>query len=124
MKIRTGFVSNSSTSSFVLMVTSDLHDDYIKQSDLSPYIKAAIESMASKQVFAGKTVLNWDKMTTMDGSSSLEYVEIDFDGDVGLDKYGYENDPSGALSNYTDGIQKFAKDSNRNDEVFTNSIDM
>lgn len=55
MKTRTGFVSNSSSSSFCLVVTEAGHEKACK--DLHPYVRQVIEYNAARKDLAGTPVL-------------------------------------------------------------------
>ncbi len=51
MKVRNGFVSNSSSSSFVIAVKKDVHEKVLKQ--LTEYEKDVIEQIAEKDTIFG-----------------------------------------------------------------------
>jgi len=67
MKIRNGFVSNSSSSSFVIAVKKDVHEKVLKQ--LTEYEKDVIEQIAEKDTIFGIDVYTVSDMTDMDGNS-------------------------------------------------------
>ena len=95
MKRRIGFVSNSSSSSFVIVVTKEKWDEEFNK--LHPYIKAHIDFLASHGVwkqtnFAGKDVVMFGY--TSGNASPYEWGgKPDYEGeipeDMEDDHYGY-----------------------------------
>jgi hypothetical protein len=104
MKIRNGFVSNSSSSSFVVVIPKE---DYEKMmNEVDGFQKAVIEALGPKKdnVFGREAMI----ISGFHGNiSSFEYMEPDFkdyydlDEEEFEDKYGYEPYPSEAWYNVT-----------------------
>lgn len=67
MKIRIGFVSNSSSSSFVLIVKKELHDKVFKT--LDKYEKYVIEEVSHEATVLGLPAIEIGDMTDMSGYS-------------------------------------------------------
>ena len=80
MKIRNGFVSNSSTSSFFLVVLEELHQKVIKE--FTQDEQNFLNGLMSKSTFNGKGIRGFSYITDMGGES---HPSID-DGDA-FDKY-------------------------------------
>lgn len=76
MKIRNGFISNSSSSSFVLITTKENYDRAMKEA--TPFQQALAKAMANEDTFMGKPVVKFGAMSVMD-SSMFEYFDVDFD---------------------------------------------
>jgi len=112
MKTRQGFVSNSSSSSFVVVAKKEDFDKILNESD--KYTRQVINELGfSTHEFAGTEVI---ALAGMNGNeSSFEYMTIDLDDDV-QDEYdihdeGYEGlyyefesklKQLGAIVKYTD----------------------
>jgi hypothetical protein len=98
MKIRNGFVSNSSSSSFVYIIDGEKYKEFIKS--LDGYQKEIIKALAPSK----ETVLGKEAFVISGGSgnsSCFEYMSIKFDEDLDEDewneKYKYERYPSEAF---------------------------
>jgi hypothetical protein len=119
MKFRNGFVSNSSTSSFIIVTTVENHEKTMQS--LHPYTQAVVKHALSESgEFFGKKLVGYSSMRPMDGESSLSYLFEDFsyDGEIPKNKYGSEMDYHDALEEYCTAISV-----NKN-EVFQSRIDM
>lgn len=85
MKIRTGFVSNSSSSSFLLITTKDKHDLALEKMDADP-------TEAENAAFVRK-IVGFKKM----GGTELAIVHVEY-GDVSTnylyETKGFDNSPS------------------------------
>ena len=80
MKIRTGFVSNSSSSSFVLIVKKELHDKVFET--LNKYEKYVIEAVSHEATVFGLPAIEIGDMTDMNGYSyTFEDLDLDYDED-------------------------------------------
>lgn len=105
MKIRTGFVSNSSSSSFAIVISKEKHDKIMEQ--LHPFIQACINALGvNKETMDGKEYVQFGEWQGM-GGSQFEYIEIEYDGEEpdGVDKYE-------TIDNYTKKADElFGKDS-------------
>ena len=114
MKIRQSFVTNSSSSSFVVVIEKDYFDDQVKQ--LSPYLKAVMKalkaaSVVNKQKFMGTDVMVFTY--TCGNYSTMENIDVDYtpkddDEEEMLEELKYEaidkilelmTDPDKVLSN-------------------------
>ena len=74
MKIRSGFVSNSSSSSFLLMTTKENHEKAFEQ--LSPYEKAVIKAIVCYGSFLEKKVAYIGDLCPMDYSYTFESIDL------------------------------------------------
>ena len=108
MKIRNGFVSNSSTSSFVLIMTKEKYEESTK--DFDDDKKNAIATLASNSNFMGKDVVVFKDLTTQDGYSYASCA---------LENLGSELHE--AVDDYVYDLQKAAKE---DDSMFIEEIDM
>ena len=84
MKIRTGFVSNSSSSSFIIITSKENHERVLK--DLHPFYQEVIKIMSVEKNFFGKDMVYTMNLTDRGGNSTLfgEYSsvsEIEYKGE-------------------------------------------
>lgn len=85
MKIRTGFVSNSSSSSFVVLLSKEQDTEFQKK--LSPIQKEVLGACAREEkIFLGNDVVAYTGWSNAGGYSNFEDVYID---DEGLDENEY-----------------------------------
>lgn len=76
MKMRLGFVSNSSSSSFVVTITKKAFDKaLLKADEFTTAVINAMEKQESK--FAGIDVITIGTHSDMGGGSEFDYMEID-----------------------------------------------
>jgi len=113
MKIRTGFVSNSSSSSFVAVVPMKIHERVLERKH--PYIRAVVEALGGK-----KTVFGRECFVTSTYSSQnynvWDSLFFDWEGEIPEIEYGSEIDPYDAYEEvYLPAVRKEG-------EVFTHSI--
>ena len=92
MKIRNGFVSNSSSSSFVLITSKENYDATLSKA--SDYVKSIVEQLdkefISIEKFLDKDVVVITGYCTMGGNNEFDYSSIDIDlkeGDEDLSLY-------------------------------------
>ena len=90
MKIRHGFVSNSSSSSFVVMMKKEHFDKAMEA--IHPYYKACIEALGySKDMFFEDEMITIGTLSVMD-CSPWEYVDVNWDDDVPIVKNKWGED--------------------------------
>ena len=87
MKTRAGFVSNSSSSSFVLVTTKENHERAL--AELPPIVRLVVNSIASEVKFLGRECIATGYLSVMD-YSPWEDTDIDYDGERPQSKYGGE----------------------------------
>ena len=82
MKVRIGFVSNSSSSSFVMVVDKDLYDKVIQ--DCSKFMKAVAKCMSDgeEEVF-GTKVVTFSNYCNMGGETRASYADPDEEPEEG-----------------------------------------
>jgi hypothetical protein len=114
MKTRQGFVSNSSSSSFVILVEESTHEKVMEK--LTEYQRACMEKLAGKpQNIFGRNVIVIGEATDMGGNSSL--IEEGWQPEGWEEKIeklaatGEDEDyyPSEALYAYTNAVEKQPK---------------
>ena len=108
MKTRNGFVSNSSTSSFVLIMTKERYEESIK--DYKKEEKKVIDSMASKSKFLGRDIVTFKNLCDRGGESYL-YLAMEDDSE----------EMKEIVDEYTYKMQRAAK---KDDSMFFEDIDM
>ena len=111
MKIRTGFVSNSSSSSFIAIVELSLFEEALNQIKDERYQKI-IKAISTKQKVFGKEVMVTQEMSDSGGVSSV-FGEGDFDYEEHkLDPKDFESEneddefyPCESLYNYQEVLE-------------------
>jgi len=118
MKVRSGFVSNSSTSSFVFVVKKALHEQVAE--GMSDFHKHCIALMSSQSTCLGEDVFITEDMRTPDGESALSYSYegSSFDGEIPEGEWG-KMDIYDVLSEY----QKAVKEAGEDSDWYESSID-
>jgi hypothetical protein len=115
MKVRNGFVSNSSSNSFVIITTKENHEKTL--SNLHPFAAAVIRAIVSQKDHKfGKDLVYIGTLDTPSGSVTFDDLDIDFDGEK-PDRYEVDGDYV-AFEEYKDDLSK-----NNNDDVLKISID-
>jgi hypothetical protein len=117
MKIRQSFVTNSSSSSFVVVIEKDYFDTQIKQ--LTPYLKAVMKALKAADVvttqkFMGKDIVVFTY--TCGNYSTMENIDVDYepkdeDEEEMLDELKYE------------AIDKILELMTDTDKVLSNSVE-
>lgn len=115
MKTRQGFVSNSSTSSFICVTTKELHKQVMKE--LDPFEKAVIKAFnPSETKCFGREAIEIGYVDDA-GGCFFEYFEVDFDipeDEEDEDKY---RDYAAILDKYCEVARKINPD-----EIFWTNI--
>lgn len=101
MKRRLGFVSNSSSSAFVLIVPVEVHEKVLKE--MHPYVRAVTESRGGVQNVLGKKCYVAGGLTTM-GGDLFEYTDVEYDGADMVDDGGGKYDKYKAWYEYEEAI--------------------
>jgi len=108
VKIRSGFVSNSSSSSFVAVVPMETHEWVLRLNH--PYVRAVVEALGGK-----KTVFGIECFVTStysdQGTSTWEWLDVKYPVDEIPDtEYGNEMDAYYAYEEiYLPGVQAQGK---------------
>ena len=98
MKIRIGFVSNSSTSSFICVLTVEAYNKLLEE--LHPFVRACVEQCLHckdgtlPSDVKIKVLQYYSEMGGADGE--LAYVNVDYDGEVP----DSVDDPGDKMSHY------------------------
>lgn len=97
------FVSNSSSSASVLITTLANHERALGK--LTDYHRAVVNAISEKKQFMGTDLVAVGEYSTM-GGSMWEWVKIDWDGNVPLDKYGEEIYAGEVYDEYENEVNK------------------
>jgi|ETNvirnome_2_300_1030623.scaffolds.fasta_scaffold06042_5 hypothetical protein len=71
MKIRSGFVSNSSSSSFILLVRPELHERALKEL-AHPYYDQVLNYLATEGVAFGEPIVRLEEWSDRDGGGTWD----------------------------------------------------
>ena len=112
MKIRTGFVSNSRSSSFVLIVKKELHEK-LKET-LHPYVIAVMDALGKEKECLGNPVMVFANNMDRGGESSLSWTHVDYDGEMPEEA----ESPYDAWEIYQTEVEKHPGEFFSNDEDF------
>jgi len=105
MKTRLGFVSNSSSSSFCLIVEKEAYKR--KLEEVHPYVKAVIEAMAKKEVkFMGHEAVMIGTWSDRGGCDNFEDLEVIYDGEKPKNKWNEEMYPYEAYHEHFSGFEE------------------
>jgi hypothetical protein len=107
MKIRTGFVTNSSSTSYTIIVEQGYCDEIIKS--LHPYVQAVCKAVIDAKpmdLFDRKVyVINY---TTGNGST-FEWLDVDYNGEMPEGEYDEHMRPSEAFEEFTRNLKDKSK---------------
>jgi hypothetical protein len=85
MKTRQGFVSNSSTSSYIIITTKEKYDTTLSR--CHPYVKAVMEALEPTESKLGKesiVVISYNS----GNQSTFEYLDVPYEGKTPCDMEG------------------------------------
>lgn len=113
MKTRQGFVSNSSSSSFIIVIPKEVHEKALEY--LSDFEKLVVkECVYDKGILFGRSIVAYDEWTDMNGYNNIEGTEIEnYDGDR------YDGDLYDAMDKWKARVRELSKEG----EIFTISQD-
>jgi len=131
MKLRMGFVSNSSSSCFITVVVKELNDEVMKK--LPQYAQDCMKELLSETVLLGRQVVYMGDMDTQGGDS---YTFYEFDHTLDGKYVDDGEEPSGgklprpdgeyseqmnaydAMNLWQETVRKVVKESGRVSELF------
>lgn len=111
MKVRTGFVSNSSSSSFVVVTTKENHEKAL--AECHPYVQAVVKKVASHGEFLGRNIVHFGDLQLMGGESyTWGDFYLEWDGETPVDEWGDSlcDYPENALDIYLEKLGERKED--------------
>lgn len=119
MKIRTSFVGNSSSSSFIAVMKKSTHEKVMKE--LNKFEKSVVNTMTIEQPFINEDFIIFSNFYTMNGDTGFDFADIDYSIWEGNeeDENSYYDAPEEAINKW---IQK-AKEIDGKNSVLTHSTD-
>ena len=113
MKIRSGFVSNSSSSSFVAVVPMKIHEKVLEKNH--PYVRAVVEALGSKRTVFGIECFVTSTYSDQ-GYGTWDCVDADWPcDDIPNTRYGNEMEPYFAYE------ELYMEEAEKEGEIFTHS---
>ena len=104
MKLRSGFVSNSSSSSFVILIEKDEHEKVLRE--VHPYIRAVIEAIAETNTLYNMPIVTVSTYNDQSGYNNLDDLDIDYNGGIPEGQWEEEMTPHEALEEYQAALDK------------------
>jgi hypothetical protein len=106
MKVRQGFVSNSSTSSYIVVTTKETFDKTMVASEA--YVQAVMRDLSEEFALAGMKMVCIAYYSGMGGEGNMDYAGVDYKGERTMSPY--------------DAYETFMSNAKKNGEVFHTSI--
>ena len=121
MKVRLGFVSNSSSSSFVMAVTKEAYEQLAKECD--PFTLAVLRALDPVETTAfGKEVLVFSEVCEEGGEGAFYDLSIDYDGELPKPNYPDEHESDEEFFEDTLAAEAFDRYVKRATEEFENEV--
>jgi hypothetical protein len=98
MKRRKCFVANSSSSSFVMIIPKDIHEEAVAK--CHPYVVAIATQVLEPATIFGKECLVYHNLDIQGYNSEWEVFELDYDGEYPLTEHGTRMSIYGGWSEY------------------------
>lgn len=105
MRLRSGFVSNSSSSSFILLVEKEEYDRVMEEAH--PYLQAVAKAVSRERKCFGKDVVQMETFSTP-GGSCWEWIDISYSGDIPEEYDEYAGEAFYALKKKFDKEKTFS----------------
>jgi hypothetical protein len=115
MKIRAGFVTNSSSTSYTIIIEKEYFDEVLTK--VHPYVKALFKALAEDAEVTnafGRKVITLQWMSGND--NTLEYLEVDYDMEQEADED--DDEWEDGSPNFYEGPDKFIKELKDKDRFF------
>ena len=114
MKIRNGFVSNSSSSSFVIIVKEEDHLKALEKIK-DDYHKAIIETVMEKDKCFGIDVRVEHSAWNASGDGPYDNIEIEFDGEA---PHRFSVNRGDVIDNYIEILKEIGADTFKSNRYF------